>query len=127
MHSLLRRMHAPALLLILLCGSAAAAPQHYQCSTTMRYEPVPDCKGGVQPAQDEAELVVDTAAGTWSSGEFSGVLQGSGDSLTLKQWGAREGRDASFNRATGAFEYRFRSGCLAQHQSGTCKPSPAAP
>jgi hypothetical protein len=112
------------LALLALCAPALAAPQHYQCSTVMRYEPVPECKGGVPPAQDEAELVIDSEHKTWSSGQFSGALEGEGDKLTLRQWGAREGRDASFDRASGAFDYRFHSGCLAQHQSGSCKPVP---
>lgn len=113
-----------ALALLPLCGAALAAPLHYQCNTVMRYEPGPDCKGGVPPAEDEADLQIDAEQKTWSSGRFSGALEGSGNVLTLKQWGLREGRDATFDRSSGAFEYRFRSGCLAQHQTGSCKPLP---
>jgi hypothetical protein len=110
--------------LLPLCAPLAAAPLHYQCSTVMRYEPADNCQGGVPPAQDEADLYIDAGQKTWSSGRFGGALESSGSVYTLRQWGLRQGRDASFDSASGAFEYRFRSGCLAQHQSGTCKPAP---
>lgn len=114
----------PVLALLACCVAAhAGQPLRYQCDTVMTFGPGP-CKGSVAPAQDQATLQLDPDRGTWSSGNLGGALERTGDTFILRQWGAREGRDATLNRASGAFDYRFESGCLVQHQTGTCKAGP---
>lgn len=110
------------LLAALLCGAARADEVlHYQCSTVMNYGPSP-CRGAVAPAQDEAALDLDLEHHLWRSSRTSGALESSGNTFTLKQWGLRPGRDATLDRASGAFAYHFESGCLVQHQTGSCEP-----
>src|SRR5207253_2993638 len=110
---------------LLLFGTAARAdpPLRYRCDTVMTYGPGP-CRGAVAPAQDQTTLEIDLQRGAWSSGSLGGAVDGKGSVLTLRQWGARSGRDATLDRASGAFEYRFQSGCLVQHQAGTCTLTP---
>lgn len=112
-----------ASILALCSGARAESPLHYQCDTVLTYGPGP-CKGSVPAAQDQSSLDIDLDRNTWSSGNAGGAAESSGKVITLRQWGARAGRDATLDRASGAFEYRYQSGCLVQHQAGTCKAQP---
>lgn len=120
-------MPRPARLTLLLLAALSCGPAdadevlHYQCSTVMNYGPSP-CRGAVPPAQDEAALDLDPQHHLWRSSHNSGVLDSNASTFTLKQWGLRPGRDATLDRASGAFAYHFESGCLVQHQTGSCQP-----
>lgn len=130
----LRLCLAPlALGAVLFSASATAEPPlRYQCATVMKFGPGP-CPGTIPPMNDSAKLEIDLDRKIWKSDRITGPIELSGDVVTLKKWGAgMEGRDATFDRSSGAFNYDHASGCLVEHQAGTCQAlaeavPPAAP
>jgi hypothetical protein len=121
-----RHRGLPAVLLALgasLCGAGAAAepPLSYQCSTS-------HCTGTIPPMQDNARLDIDLERKLWKFEHMVGPIEAQGDVLTLKKWGAgMEGRDATFNRSSGEFNFHYESGCLVETQSGSCQLVAAPP
>lgn len=112
----------------LLCAAAAAEPPlRYQCLTTMKFGPGP-CPGNIPPMKDSARLEIDLDRKIWKSDRITGPIEIAGDVVTLKKWGAgMEGRDATFDRSSGAFNYDHAAGCLVEHQAGSCEPLAAEP
>lgn len=121
-----RHCGLPAVLLALgasLCGAAAAAepPLSYQCSTTLKFGPS-HCPGTIPPMQDNARLDIDLERKLWKFERMVGPIEAQGNVLTLKRWGAgMEGRDATFDRGSGDFNFHYESGCLVETQTGNCQ------
>jgi len=117
--------------LLLNAAQAAEPPLHYQCVTTLKFGPS-HCPGTIPPMQDSARLEIDFERKLWKSGPVVGPIETQGSVITLKKWGAgMEGRDATFDRSSGEFNYHHESGCLVETQTGSCQaiadPQPPAP
>jgi hypothetical protein len=120
LNTTIRSVWACALFAACATSGVQAEPLRFQCNTVMRYDPGP-CHKVIDPVEDNSILVVDLDRGTWTLDSLSGAAAVSGSTITLKQWGSLPGRDATLDRASGAFSYQLESGCLIQHQTGFCK------
>jgi len=114
-----------ALAALSLCAASQAdGPIRYQCSTTLAFGPS-RCPGTIAPTQDNSTVEIDLERNLWKSDQMAGQIEAAGPVITLKKWGGgMEGRDATIDRGSGAFNFHFQSGCLVENQTGNCQPAP---
>lgn len=108
-----------------LAASAAVhaqTTQRYACSIATGFGPN-DCRGSIAPSTDSVSIDLDLQHHLWrlSDGSLDGPADISDNSIALRRWGGREGRDARIDRGSGAFSYQVRSDCLVETQSGNCR------
>lgn len=114
-----------ALATLALCTTARAeAPLRYQCVTTLAFGPS-HCPGVIAPMHEKGALEIDLERKLWKYDHLTGPIESEGSVVTLKKWGAgMAGRDATIDRSSGEFNFHLESGCLVEHQTGTCEPIP---
>ena len=117
--------HLFALTALALCATAQAdAPLRYQCNTILAFGPS-HCPGSIAPMHENATVEIDLERKLWKSDHMVGPIESEGSVVTLKKWGAgMAGRDATIDRSSGEFNFHLESGCLVEHQTGTCQPVP---
>ena len=120
------RQPLQALAALALCASAQAdGPLRYQCSTTLVFGPS-RCSGSIAPEQETTMVEIDPERNLWKSDGMGGTVETANGVFTLKKWGGgMVGRDATIDRASGAFNFHFQSSCLVENQTGSCQPAPA--
>lgn len=108
-----------------LAASAAVhaqTTQRYACAIATGFGPS-SCRGSIPPSTDSVSIDLDLQHHLWrlSDGSLDGPADVSDNSIALRRWGGRDGRDARIDRGSGAFSYQVKSDCLVETQSGSCR------